>query len=438
MPIQNFDLSRLSELLKPQGMNQLDMNQSSYNFGMLGGENQDNQLNQALLQLLTPKDEQYDRFTQMLQMMPQRSQFEPTKGRKIAAALMGLGTASPEGIVSGHPIGFKSDIPGSLKIQQAVRDEPYNRSLSDWTGKAEPILEAAKLENTRNTNSRITGSNLKSAQIREQGLDRQLSRDAQLAKEGNSRIDIANQKLEIDKKKQEAVDFKDSHPDHKLVTRQDGELFFINPKDPQAKPIDTGLKGTDLSDMEKINLQHEGRMEEIQARGDKQIEINKDKPDSEKGWSVQDNYDPDTGKWIGKIRVNFITGESVPIKGATGPRTPPKSTIESETQKKQGLINKANKIISDVPSLKGYIVIEKNNAGNPIGVHILPRGMMGMSPFYDEGKATKAYNMLFGESKPKDEMTTDNSKIRVKRKSDGKTGTIDSKDFDASKYDRIP
>lgn len=433
MSIMNgIDLTRLSRILAPNMQNQQqvqqpqrpDMNIPDINAG------QDEQLNRALLALLTPKDEQYDRFTQMLQQMPQRDQYEPTKGRRIAAALMGLGTASPAAYVGGKAVGFKADIPGSLKVQQSVLDEPYNTALSDWTGKAGNTLEAAKLENTRNVNSRVSGSNLKSAQLKEQGLDRQLARDKQLQKEGDQRIAASQAKMEIDKKKQDALDFKNSHTDYKTLTREDGQIMFYNPKDPTAKPIDSGLKGTDLSDMEKIQLQHEGRMEEITARGD-QARQTSDSNSGDRGWSVQDNYDPDTGKWIGKIRVNSITGESVPIKGAQGPKTPPKKdTEDSETQKKQGLINKANQIVSSNPELKGYIVFDKNNSNNVTGVRIRPRGMFGNEPFYDEEKAMKAYQMLFGENKPK----VDNSSDKVLMTSpDGRKGYVPSSQVEAAK-----
>ena len=95
-----FDLNRLSNLfdpnlLQPQQLQQPSPNMPNGPVGNMDIGMGDDELQQQLMKLLSPQDEQYDRFAEMLQMIPQRENYQPTKGRRIASALMGLGTASP-------------------------------------------------------------------------------------------------------------------------------------------------------------------------------------------------------------------------------------------------------------------------------------------------------------------------------------------------------
>lgn len=261
MPIPNIDLNRLSQLLKPGGMNPLDMNQPAPNYpnmDMMGGGNQDDQLNQALMSLLQPKDEQYDRFAQMLQMMPQREAFQPTKGRRIASALAGLGTASPLGISHGQVIGFKSDVPKSIEIQRSMLDEPYDRAMFDWGNQAKNTLEAAKMENTRNVNSRIAGSNIKSEQIKERNLRRQIDRDEAIKEKETAKTASDTEKVKISKQRADAYVYKTTHPNHKFI-ETNGLIYSVDPVTSKTEVLKDSegedIKSDRLGDADKANLQ---------------------------------------------------------------------------------------------------------------------------------------------------------------------------------------
>lgn len=276
MNIPNIDLSRLSEMFRPSGMNPMNMNQPM-NQPMDNGLD----LDQAMMNLLTPKDAQYDRFTQLLQSIPRRENFQPTIGRRIAAALAGLGNVSPAAYVNGQAVGFKSDIPGSLKIQQGILDEPYNRALYDWKIQSDPTLEAAKLENTRNVNSRIAGSNLKSAQLRERGIQETENRNRTLARQRDEEIEIKRQNAA-------AADYKAKNP-NKQFKDANGFLVALDPatgngeivKDTDGNPIETGklsdeaklsLQLTNAKEMENLRFGHNVGLEEIRQGNRESLE----------------------------------------------------------------------------------------------------------------------------------------------------------------------
>ncbi len=101
-----------------------------------------------LRQLYQPQSAASDRFNQLLQQMPQREQ--PGKLRQIAALMAGLGTGGPAEYYNGMALGFKSNPSESLKVQSAIRDEPYNQKMQDWTTRLKPAEYAANLERETN------------------------------------------------------------------------------------------------------------------------------------------------------------------------------------------------------------------------------------------------------------------------------------------------
>lgn len=301
------------------------------------GSNQQIDLMSVIQNLLNPKDEQFNKFNDVINAMPQRSQYQPGKLRNIGAAMAGLGTGGPAGITNGQVVGYKSNIPEGIATQQAIRNEPYNKALSDWSNAAEPRAKMAQMEQSRNVNDRQLGLGALSSQRAQEKLDE--SERAALEKEAQGR-----KKLEISEERKDAYvaskKFMMDHPNHKPFVDENGDLFLYNPQDPNAKPVSTGLKK--LSEMEKIDLGVQGQLKEITARG-----AESRKTDAQRAQEASDlekqRYPNGRPKPGSTLATRDLT---------TKPLTPSAQSTDK--------INKAIAIINEHPELKQYFVYGGN------------------------------------------------------------------------------
>lgn len=357
------------------------------------------ELMNRLAELANPVHTAQNQLNTVVGQQPNRVDFQPDKTRKVLAAIAGMGTGGAAAYDNGAALGFRSNIPGAQQVTSSILDKPFNDATTDWQNKLAPLEKLASTENTSNVNNRILQRDAATERINQQRADATTA--AEKEKERKNLVDE-----EEKKRRNNAYIFHQTHGNYEGKVDKDGMLVYINKNDPTdivKTEVDTGK--VPLSDIDKINLGITGKLAVVAAQGAEARktvdERANEKPDK---WVVQDNYDPDTGKWIGKVRINVDTGETAPVTGAKGAAKPipgvKPPAAQSETQKKQGQINKANQIVSEHPELKDYIIFEHSKSGVPEGVHVRPPGWFDTPLGYKESERMRAYNLLFGGQAP--------------------------------------
>lgn len=201
--------------------------------------------------------------------------------------------------------------PGGMKAANDVIDEPNMTALADWKNQIGPAQHAAELERQNNVNERT---------LAYQTVSQQLRAKADEMKNANN---VRN--TDIKAHRAAVYEFKVTHPNWKLVSPKGGNVIFVNPANPQetmtvtddnGQPIPSGS----LTESDKINLQHENKMEEIGAQGEqaRQTEgvrqTGREGIAETRGWKIGSIPDPnDPSKQIG-VQYNEITGETKPIQ----------------------------------------------------------------------------------------------------------------------------
>lgn len=374
----------------------------------------------------SPRDVQFEQLVNLINTMPQRSQYEPSKFKKIMAAVAGLGAGGPAAYSNGAALGYKSDVPSGLKIQQGILDMPFNKAMSDWEDKEKPLLESARLENARNTNERLTRSNERTATIRDRTVTRQIDRDRELADEANKKIGQGQQKIDIAKQRATAYVYGKEHPNHVYKEDKNGNVYSINPQDNTVEVLydDDGMpiKSAHLPEEMKLKIQHNNRISEIDESGSQTRKTEETKQTDRLALEDKKNTDiltrPDK--------------RGSPVKN------------ETPAQKKVRLYNLAAEARNKNPDWKNYI---KLSPGNNFTINI-PEGKSGLFGWNkaDGGNAktaTAINDFIYGstpaasnvtapevetkgESKP--EVRKD-GKTHVKRKSDGQAGWVTNPDM---------
>lgn len=244
-------------------------------------------------QIYSPETESRDRFNTFLGEYPTYE--GPGKARGLFGTLMGIGAKDPE---------------SALKVMEGAFQAPHMRDVAAWKDKAQPMYQAAQLENTANVNERNLANNY---MINQTNQDKLASQER-----------IANEKNEIARMRAEAYSFKQTHPDWKFdFSGPNG--FAYNPNNPNEK-INLGPTGN-LSDVDKINLQGEWGVRRAEASGaaavDRANVTNQGAIDRARvagtGLVVIDGksytYNPDTGQ--------YEPAAGLPQGTPTRPGTPP-------------------------------------------------------------------------------------------------------------------
>ena len=105
----------------------------------------------------TPQTTASNAYSEYINQMPKREDYRPGALRKISAVLAGMGSLGPYIVQNGVGSFHNQGNPGleALKAGNAVRDEPYNQAMQDWTAKGGGMKEQAVLEGQQNTNERM-------------------------------------------------------------------------------------------------------------------------------------------------------------------------------------------------------------------------------------------------------------------------------------------
>jgi hypothetical protein len=361
-----------------------------------------------------PQHQASDRLRTHADSMPNRNDYRPTKTSRIGAMLAGLGTSRPSAVVGGQPVGFEANIPQSIAIRRALLDEPYNRARGDWEDKLKPLNEAAESEARTNTNNRLIDTQYMKDQNQDAEYRRRTAKDASDVQGKKDTLAQKDRYLAFKQHQQ-------SHPNHVYKTDKDGNVYSLDPQTDEVNyPTDSDgnyIKGDKLPEEEKIKLQQENELDRISARG----------AESRK-----------TGDNTSTNRLNEIGARGDETRKTNKEKPFSATRPESASQNAVRQYNKAKELLSRHPEWKDYISLDdkKKDFRIKIGSDGDPVSRQILDEVY--GDQTKDINLPAESGRSK----TDNDsglqgKIRVKRKADGKTGTIDPKDFDASKYEKM-
>jgi hypothetical protein len=180
-------------------------------------------------EMYQPQTDASNRFDQMISNYPQEQ--NPSWLRRIGAMVM--------------------DYTKGSKAGQEYYHEPYNRKVEEWKDKIGPAQQSANLERYENTNSRTLAYQQMSMELREK---------AQEAKEKNDqrRADILQQRADI-------YSLRANNPDLKIIIPKGGNVQAFNPR--TGETHDTGISSGSMSEIDKITMQGDQRMEQIGASG---------------------------------------------------------------------------------------------------------------------------------------------------------------------------
>lgn len=320
-------------------------------------------------QLFNPEHDAQDRVNQLLGQMPTHE--KPSFMRKLSASLVAGG--------------------GDYKQSQDILNQPYETQYNDWKDKFAPAYQAANLERYSNATERQAAQNQLNFESQNRRIDEYTAHNR--ANEERDR-----EKLEIQRKRAEAYDFKARNPAWKMVPSKGGNVFFVSPDGTQK--IDTGIPTGSMTDFDRINLMNDRR--------DAQIDVQQAGADRRNENTVQGAQDrSETSKWApyqidGKwYDYNSATGEKRPITGEGNTpvtkmekvSTPSRGGSTSEYQIKQGRFNRANQYKQEHPEIADAIHIENGEVTiDPPNSGILGWGGNSM----DAKKYAEAHDVIFG------------------------------------------
>jgi hypothetical protein len=303
--------------------------------------------------LLNPKEQQFQNFSDLINQMPQRSQYQPSKFRQVAAAIAGMGAGGPVGITNGQVVGYKSNIPEGQKIQQSIKDQPYNQALSDWANKLEPTEKIAQMESTRNVNLRQLGLGEQARIQNQQKID-------ETERKNKAAEDAKDADRAIRQQRADVYEYKAKNPN--LIIKEDssGNLIGIDPSTGKSDSIlDTDgnpVKSAIMTDAEKLKQIQENKEKEITLRGT-QSRLTE-------GFKQSNRVENEAGRQINRLQLKQTPSGGTPnTAGGAKPLSP---SAERTSQQ-----NKAVGIINEHPELKVYFEMGGNKL--PTGQLIAPK-----------------------------------------------------------------
>lgn len=299
---------------------------------------------ERMRELYQPNTESTDRFNQMINQYPQEE--NPSWLRRIGAMVM--------------------DYTKGSKAGQDYYREPFNRKRDEWKDKIGPAQQAANLERYENVNQRTLAYNQMSTELREKAL---------LAKEKNdeARTKILQQRADI-------YAFRANNPNLKIIIPKGGNVQAFNPL--TGETHDTGIPSGSMTELDKIQMQGDQRMEQIGETGAQARET-------------------EGVRQAGRETLVGMRGDearktrATPSGGVTG-RT------ELPTQYRVGIINAASRLRNSRPDLAKFIKIGSPGV-NDIDIAKPGQNMFGKPTGPSPDQYNEIINTIYGKgatSKP--------------------------------------
>ena len=374
----------------PSNMSPMDQNNDNYDAGARMNE------------LYQPEHEMGDKYQSLIDQMPARQQ--PGVWKRLLASAISGATQDPD-------------------VGNSVLYAPYERDVRDWTTRLKAVEPAANLERQNNTNMRGIANQIVSQEQGSRRLERQYSRDKTLETQGSERLRQGDERLKDADRRIAQADERlkiagEIAKGGQLKVDDMGNAMIVR-KDGSTIPV----KGEYLSFEEKEGLRAQTAAATARARTE-------NKPHRVVERTIEDPNNP--GKTI-RVSVDLDTGDATPIKvkGTETPAALPKSELEQG----RGVLNKAQAIKNSNPRWSKWITIDKGK------VTVKTPGMF-TGPSQEEYQ--QIHDSIFGRqsqdnknSQPNQQSNT--GKVRVRRKSDGATGTMDANDpkLSSGLYERI-
>lgn len=295
---------------------------------------------ERMKQIYQPETQATDKFNQLINRYPQRSNYEPSMMRRIAASLAMFGRGGPE-------------------LANKVFEAPFSDALTDWKNQVQPAGEAAQFERYQNTNSRMAAYQQVAAELKQHAQD---------AKDKND-----DRNAQIREHRAAVYEFKAHNPGMKFSYPKGGNVMAADPITGQLH--DTGVPTGSMTELDKMNLGQDNALERIGATGaearktENVKETNRESLQNIKGWTLGEIQDPDDPTKKISVRMNADTGEikratleGQQVRGAAKLGTPKGSSGKDETptQTRVRQFNAARQMFNTRADLKKFIKL-----GNP-------------------------------------------------------------------------
>lgn len=189
-------------------------------------------------------------------LIPRREVMVDDMAQPISRGMVGRGSMSPNQSMSPQPRELND--PRIVFPEVGGPDKPQMNTRIDYQGMQLDLerqrndLAARKFGAEHDLNERKFGADF--------SLDR-------------SKFGLEQDKFSIDMRKQALEEWKVNNPEGSIETTQDGKIMVIDKR--TGKSIDTGLKSNDLSEEDKLKIQHDYSMEQIGERNKGTLEAAK-------------------------------------------------------------------------------------------------------------------------------------------------------------------
>ena len=232
------------------------------------------------------------------------------------------------------------------------------------------------------------------------------------------REETKRDELTIRQQRADVYEFKARNPDAKIITQKGGNVLAINPITGETIR-DFGSSGM-LSDAERIALEQAGSVEQIRERGREERETEKTRQTGRESLQqMRERHAREQAEFESQL---------------------PGKTSALPSQQKNAMQMKYNRLINEHPEWRNWISLDAETGLPIIAESGAKTGMIGMRDVLSPEIHAQIKAALFGSevpAAPAKIAETPSGRIRVRRKSDGKTGTISESQFDTSKYERI-
>lgn len=341
------------------------------------GQSLDPETSDRIASLFDPSHKYSDRLDSMMANEPQRADYQPGTGRRVAGFLANLGSGTAAGMGGGQPVGYQSNIEGGRKAQDEILYDPYYKAEADWKKGLEPLKEGLDSERYANANNRQMATSM-------MNNERQVQSNERLAVHRDNQDKIAQERADISRNREEAYTWKTMNPAWKSFTDDKGMLIFVSPdgKDIRRTGIDTGK----MDEMEKLRFQLQGRLQAID-RSAANASALEDK--RQKGREA-------------------IADKRIAAKGSSSTKP------MSETQRTAMYWNKAQEASNTHPEWSQYLQVDRNaktfKIRTPASDPGYFRGRIGAKPGGDPKVAKEIQKFIYGDNIPDSSSSSGTSK----------------------------
>lgn len=279
----------------------------------------------------------------------------------------------------------------------------YNQKMDDWSNKIKPLQDGANIERQNNANMRIAANSIMSGEMADRRLDRQYQRDKVLRDQGQSRIDLATRNAEESGKRADArLKLAEMVARGGQFEVDDDGVARVRYRDGSYELVD----GNYLSEEEKLQARQRYRSTGAGRRDrvTKEVRINPVTGQPELG-----SFNLDTGEFTPAT----TKGDKTKAPVTPGNREREESSSARELGAMRGELRRAREAKASNSKWAKYIKIKGNT-------YEIQRPGMFSGP--DEATYNEIGKYIKGDAESSAMKPPKPGYVKVRRKSDGKTG----------------